>query len=115
MPEGGRIEITLRESADALQLTFDDNGPGIPEAELETVFAPGYTTYIARSSGMAEPDRWLAQHRGLGLPIVRSLVSTAGGMVWASTHAEEPGRETAESGVVFQIVFPIRRTDSNPL
>jgi signal transduction histidine kinase len=110
MPNGGHIQIALRETANSLHLTFADNGPGIPEAALETVFTPGYTTYFTRSSGIAESDHWPAQHRGLGLPIVRSLVAATGGMVWATTHAEERGTdwEGTETGAVFRLEFPIR-------
>jgi len=108
MPEGGHIQITLRETAESLHLTFADNGPGISESALETVFTPGYTTRTAHSR-IADADHWPAQHRGLGLPIVRSLVAAAGGMVWATTHAEKGGdaTEPAESGAVFRFEFPI--------
>jgi signal transduction histidine kinase len=110
MPKGGHIQINLRETARTLHLTFADNGPGIPDSALETVFTPGYTTCITRSTGISEPDHWPVQHRGLGLPIVRSLVAAAGGSVWATTHAEEQGVdiEPTESGAVFRFEFPIQ-------
>ena len=55
MPEGGRIQIGLRELARRagrrcrwLTLTVEDNGPGIPAEALEKIFDSGYTT---RASG----------------------------------------------------------------
>ncbi|MGB7263972.1 MAG: ATP-binding protein, partial [Terracidiphilus sp.] len=50
MSGGGRIHISLCErpaaagTAACLALAIEDNGPGIPEAALEKIFTPGYTT-----------------------------------------------------------------------
>ncbi len=59
MPCGGHIQIALREVATGpetgvLVLTVADNGPGIPDAVLEEIFDPGYTTHI--SLDLASPD-----------------------------------------------------------
>jgi two-component system OmpR family sensor kinase len=36
-PHGGRVDVTLRREGNGIALTVLDNGPGIPEAELERV------------------------------------------------------------------------------
>jgi signal transduction histidine kinase len=81
MPNGGRIQISLREQADQnrewLVLAIEDNGPGIPDPLLERIFESGYT-------GHARPAGRPATHRGLGLAITRAIVETAGGRM----HAE---------------------------
>ena len=91
MPEGGRIQIGLREltvTSDAapwLSMTVDDNGPGIPRKLLDKVFESGFTT---RSTGSAVNGGWPATHRGLGLAITRSIVEAAGGQIRASNRPQ---------------------------
>jgi len=114
MSGGGGLEIALEEADGRLSLTFRDTGPGITPEAMERIFHPGYTTHLpgfeaadgrsagARDAGCTEGDRWPVQHRGLGLAIVRSLVSAARGEVWAAN------REDA-CGAVFTIEFPLRK------
>jgi PAS domain S-box-containing protein len=65
-----------------------DNGPGIPQDQLERVFEP-----LARTEGA----RGIPGH-GLGLAIVRRAVESWGGRVWAES---EPGR-----GATFFFTLP---------
>jgi PAS domain S-box-containing protein len=65
-------------------LSVADTGGGIPEADLEKVFEPFYTT---RFTG-----------RGLGLPVVLGIAQAHGGAV---VVAGAPG-----GGTVFQVYFP---------
>ena len=103
MPAGGRIQIELRElpaaagAAEAMALTVEDSGPGIPEEALERVFALGYST---RQVGSGARASWAAAHRGLGLSITRSVVEASGGRIFASNHAS--------SGACFRIELPVR-------
>lgn len=105
MPSGGRIQIELRElpsgagTVDALQITVEDNGPGIPEQNLEKVFESGYTT---RGKGAAAAGSWGATHRGLGLAIARSIVEAAGGRILALNRPQ--------GGAHFEIELPVRKT-----
>lgn len=104
MPSGGRIQIGLREiparagAAEALLLTVEDNGPGIPEQALESIFMSGYTT---RAMSAAGPGSWTGAHRGLGLPIARSLVEAAGGRILAVSRRQDGAR--------FEIELPVRK------
>lgn len=104
MPSGGRIQIELRELAagggavDALTLTVEDNGPGIPEQALQTIFESGYTTHgqdAAATGCTATP------HRGLGLFITRSIVEAAGGRIRALNRPQ--------GGARFEIELPARK------
>jgi signal transduction histidine kinase len=100
MPGGGRIHIGLRQrppmagTASCLALTVEDNGPGIPELALETIFHSGYTT---RTSSEAS-NGWQLNHRGLGLAITRSIVEAAGGRIAAASRGE--------GGARFEIELP---------
>ena len=103
MPEGGRIQLGLRErtgpdgAVEGLMLTVEDNGPGIPKKALDKIFDSGYTT---RAGNDFRHDGWPASHRGLGLSITRSIVEAAGGCIHAANRAP--------SGARFEIELPIR-------
>ena len=106
MPEGGHIQITLREQADRLRLTVTDSGCGLPEGDCEAVFAPGYTTHLDLTPESSSDE---AAHRGMGLAIVRSLVTAAGGSVHAANRPPAPADadEEASTGAVFEMEFPV--------
>ena len=111
MPNGGHIQIALEESPESLMLTFADQGPGIPEAALDAIFSSGFTSHgnpeFVSTTG-AEPTVWPTQHRGLGLAIVRSIVSAAGGSVWAANRNSNPETKgTAQSGAIISLEFPL--------
>ena len=70
---GGSAEIAIRELPDAVEVTIDDAGPGIPEDRLKDVFRPFVRLEESRNrdSGGA----------GLGLAIARSVVLAHGGAI----------------------------------
>ncbi len=76
----GQIAIRLRREGEHVELTFSDNGRGIPPENLARIFDPFFTT--RRGQGGT----------GLGLHIVFNLVhQTLGGTIQVSS---EPGRGT---------------------
>jgi signal transduction histidine kinase/CheY-like chemotaxis protein len=95
MPDGGSIRVHGRnvraEEVERPRLTpgryvgvtVSDDGPGIPEDELERVFEPFYTTKSAGS--------------GLGLATARSVLERHGGAIVA---------DSAPSGVTFRLYLP---------
>jgi signal transduction histidine kinase len=104
MSQGGRIHLGLRErrvegakrSEARLILTMEDNGPGIPVADLDSIFASGFTTHTNESRMGGSPGA----HRGLGLSITRSILEAAGGRIQASNRVP--------TGARFEIELPIR-------
>jgi signal transduction histidine kinase len=56
-----------------VRLTVEDDGPGVPEGELENVFAP-----FRRLEGSRNRETGGA---GLGLPIARNILRAHGGDV----------------------------------
>jgi signal transduction histidine kinase len=112
MPGGGHLQISLQEGPEYLTLSFTDNGPGVPKDALESIFSPGYSTQIGFVLERdAEVNAWPRQHRGLGLSIVRSLVASAGGAVWAANRMADTSSDPAElssiHGAVILIEFPV--------
>ena len=106
MPEGGHVQITLRELPERLHLTVTDSGCGLPEGDCEAVFAPGYTTHLDLAVG---GDAEEPAHRGMGLAIVRSLVLAAGGSIRAANRpvALADAEEEVSGGAVFEMEFPL--------
>ncbi|HEY1805490.1 MAG TPA: ATP-binding protein [Terracidiphilus sp.] len=105
MPSGGRIHIGLHEeppakgTAACLLLTVEDNGPGIANDVLETIFTSGYTSQGTSNGSNGD---WTLSHRGLGLTISRSIVEGAGGRIAAENREQ--------GGARFALELPLRPT-----
>jgi len=64
-----KVAIHVRQSAGSVQIDVEDDGPGIAERDRHRIFEPFFTT--RRETGGT----------GLGLPIVKSLLSAYGGTI----------------------------------
>ena len=89
-PQGDEVVMTLSQGADGAQtmaiITIEDNGPGIPEDKLETIFDRFYTD---RPAGAA-----FGNNSGLGLSIVRQIILTHNGEVYADNMTDSGARFT---------------------
>ncbi len=83
---GKRARVRLTETPEEFAIVIEDDGPGIPEAELERVFRPFYRLETSRNrdSGGA----------GLGLAIARSVVRSQGGDIALANRPEGGLRAT---------------------
>ncbi len=101
-PAGGQVRVSLwREDGDPdlpVRVRVEDDGPGIPPENLETVFERFYTS---RPKGAA-----FGGNSGLGLSIVRQIVEAHGGRVWAENSSDVTGKVT---GARFEVALPGRR------
>ncbi len=70
---GRRADITLRDEGGALNIAITDDGPGIPEADIERVFEPFYRVEGSRNRNTGGS--------GLGLSIARNIAQSHGGSV----------------------------------
>jgi two-component system cell cycle sensor histidine kinase PleC len=93
-PQGGAIDVScVRLGNGAVRLSVADTGPGIPEEKIAQLFRPFERVDNSYQSG--------AGGTGLGLALVRGLVTLHGGRVWVENkksggliaHVELPGRE----------------------
>lgn len=99
-PEVGDVTVYLTEEQRRdgrwLRIHVDDAGPGIPEANLETIFRRFYTE---RPKGAA-----FGGNSGLGLSIVRQIIDAHNGRVWAENiPGDRPG---AIAGARFIVELP---------
>jgi signal transduction histidine kinase len=87
MPQGGRLSVTARRAADAIQLVVEDTGTGIPPEHLAQVVEPFFST---------KPHG-----NGLGLSICRSIV-------W-QLHGKLEINSTVGVGTRVIVVVPVER------
>lgn len=77
---GRRVEVRLSAEASHYRVEVTDDGPGLPDSELEAVFAPFYRRDQARS-----------RHTGgfgLGLTVARAIIRSHGGDVALGNRRE---------------------------
>jgi two-component system sensor histidine kinase ChvG len=94
-PPGGRVRVSLHLERNEAVAAVEDEGPGIPTENLETVFERFYTS---RPQGSA-----FGGNSGLGLSIARQIVEAHGGRIWAENRTDEAGRVL---GARFQAALP---------
>jgi signal transduction histidine kinase len=87
---GGRITLSAADYDQHARLSVQDTGEGIPEEQLQHIFERLYRVDPSRAA--------LEGESGLGLAIVRALVETQGGTVWAES--------TLAEGTVIHMEFP---------
>lgn len=86
---GGEVRVSTADAGEALAITIEDNGPGIPEDERERVFE---AFFFRREGGV-----------GLGLAIVQQIVQAHGGSITVGTGAL--------GGAAFRIRLPRHRRE----
>jgi signal transduction histidine kinase len=84
LPNGGKIELNLRDEKEQVVMDFIDNGPGILAENQAQIFEPFFTQ---RSGGV-----------GLGLAVVRQIVQAHGGEI---SYQDSP-----QKGAQFTIILP---------
>ncbi len=87
MPDGGALVMEVHYGNDFLTIRIADSGKGIPQADLDSIFDPSFTT---RDKGV-----------GLGLAIAHEIISA---------HNGEIRVKSAENhGATFEISIPVPR------
>jgi PAS domain S-box-containing protein len=89
-PSGGKVRISVDDSEEALQVSVEDNGPGIPRDEIPHIFE---RFFRGQAAGKVVGT-------GLGLAIAKMLAESLGG-----TIVVDSGPET---GNLFRFRFPRR-------
>jgi len=86
-PRGGVIRIALATAGEAVRLSVEDSGPGIPPGQRERIFE----RFAQGEEGGAA---------GLGLAIVRDVVQAHGGRIYLESEVGRGSRFTIELPVV---------------
>jgi two-component system sensor histidine kinase ChvG len=97
-PPGGEVRVTVSRERNMAVIKVDDDGPGMPPENLETVFERFYTS---RPKGAA-----FGGASGLGLSIARQIVAAHGGAIHAENRTDTGGMVT---GARFIVAIPASR------
>jgi two-component system sensor histidine kinase ChvG len=85
-PPDGTVRVAMRRDRDEIEVTVEDDGPGIPPHALERIFERFYTD---------RPDHGFGQNSGLGLSICRQIVEAHRGTIRAANRRTEGPRRGA--------------------
>jgi len=83
---GKRADVAVRTQGDEVHIVIEDEGPGIPAAQLDAVMKPFYRLDTSRNR--------LTGGSGLGLYIARDLVGRQGGVLTLANRPEGGLRAT---------------------
>ena len=98
-PENGVITVHARRVGPEIEIVVEDDGPGIPDDDLERIFDRFYTERPA--------EHGFGKNSGLGLAIARQIVASHGGRIWAENRADVQG---ARIGARFTVELPLARS-----
>jgi signal transduction histidine kinase len=90
-PQGANIEVKARVVGDEVEVSVTDDGPGIPETQLEHIFE----RFVRGDAGLTQR----VGGTGLGLAITKSLVELHGGTIEADS--------TVGTGSSFRFRLPL--------
>lgn len=102
---GGRARVKLTVLDEWFEIGVEDDGPGIPEKDLERVFAPFVRLESSRNRATGGV--------GLGLAIARSIVRSHGGDILLANRREGGLRATIRLPRTYVAAGPV--TAENPL
>jgi signal transduction histidine kinase len=79
-PDGGSVQLRAMRTAEGIEVTVCDTGPGFSDKDLERIFEKFYRGEQARSRATGGA--------GLGLAIAAGIVAAHNGRIWATNRAE---------------------------
>jgi two-component system sensor histidine kinase ChvG len=95
-PKDGEIRVSARASEGRAIVSIEDEGPGIPDENLDVIFRRFYT---------ARPlSHGFGKNSGLGLSISRQIVEVHDGKIFAENLRDADGKIT---GARFVVELPL--------
>ena len=104
-PEAGVVIVRVRHEGRRIEITVEDEGPGIPEDRLEIIFDRFYTDRPA-----TEAIR--GKNSGLGLSISREIVRSHHGEIFAENMTGENSAGQPRVGSRFTVHLPAHRASA---
>jgi signal transduction histidine kinase len=94
--QGYKPEVIVRtiKTEKGIEISVQDNGPGIPDAIIDKIFQPFFTT---KPTG---------EGTGLGLSMSYDIVKAHGGEIWVES-LPAGGAEEEKTGTTFKISLPV--------
>lgn len=100
-PQDGVVEVSAQIAGARVIAEVADQGPGIPEPDVERIFERFYTERPA--------EHGFGKNSGLGLAIARQIIASHGGRIWAENKRNAEGRRI---GARFIVELPLARVDA---
>ncbi|MEM1267981.1 MAG: ATP-binding protein [Pseudomonadota bacterium] len=98
--DGDRITLQTHLGRGLVRLTCEDQGPGIPDGNLDDVFSRFYSERPKTET--------FGNHSGLGLAISKQIVEAHGGRIWAENiRPQGAGTDTPAEGARFVVELPL--------
>src|SRR5262245_48788127 len=97
-PDGGQVRVSAQIVGGLVKAFTDDDGPGIPEDNLERIFDRFYTE--------RPTEHGFGKNSGLGLAIARQIIASHGGRIWAENRSDVQGNRI---GARFTVELPLAR------
>ncbi len=97
-PEGGKITVRARPNGSKIEITIEDEGPGIPPDKLGQIFDRFY-------SDRPQTDAKRGKNSGLGLSISREIVVSHHGEIFAENRPQNGS--AIMSGARFTVRLPL--------
>lgn len=98
-PAGGAVRISAERRAAGVRVTVEDQGPGVPDDNLASIFQRFYSE---------RPDHeTFGDHSGLGLSISKQIVEAHGGTIWAENIRPYDMPGSAPVGARFSFELPL--------
>lgn len=91
-PQGGQVQLSVKQISEEIRVSVSDSGIGIAEHQLEHIFTRFYRVDKSRSR--------IKGGSGIGLTIARHLVEAHGGRIWAESAG-------LGSGSTFTFALPV--------
>jgi len=88
---GGSVQVVLEKKNDNIHIAVRDTGQGIPEDEIQNLFAPFQRTSVQSTAG--------EKSTGLGLAIAKKIVNAHDGEIWVKSMVGK--------GTTFHISLPL--------
>lgn len=83
---GSTVRVICRRLKNEIEITVDDDGPGIRPDAFEKIFERFYTD---------RPHHGFGQNSGLGLSISKQIIEAHGGRIWAENRHAAPAKDGA--------------------
>jgi two-component system sensor histidine kinase ChvG len=97
-PPASTVRVTCRRLRDEVEITVDDDGPGIRPDSFEKIFERFYTD---------RPHQGFGQNSGLGLSISKQIIEAHRGRLWAENRVAAAAGEN-ESPKILGARFVVR-------
>lgn len=95
-PTDNAVRMSAEREGDKVRINIDDDGPGIPDTKLATIFDRFY-------SERPKAEKF-GTHSGLGLSIAKQITEAHRGRIWAENRVDAQG---ATVGARFCVLLPL--------